>query len=338
MRKSRVAIAVVLIVILAVGMLMLARMRGWSPTGMTTLLPRDGAAAQPASHAGAGADKATVQTPPPAAQLDIDHLRRVLDNLNPGQRRKVLDDQKLFHSLVTQEARNASLLAAAQANHVPEAANVRFLAQRAADNVVRELYMKQLLRNKIPTDFPTAEQIKQYYDAHPDKFKVGERIQVWQVFLPENDQLTGQQKKALEDKAAGIVKDIKGGKISFAEAAYRYSGHEQSRVNGGYMGLVPVSELRPGIARALHAVEQGKVSQPVQTPEGLHILMKGNRVPGRELGLDEASEQIRRYLLRSAVEQLRQAVYAQAEKSYPVDLQDNKIEQWRLGLRTDTVK
>jgi len=271
-----------------------------------------------------------------APVVTYDDIRMVVDNLDKKHRQQILDDRKLFQQLAEQEARNTSLLAALRAKHVQDNPNVSFLMQRAADNVAREIYMKRLIKDKIPADFPTRDQIKQYYDNNKDKFRIGERLHIWQIFLPVTSKMGPVEVKALKSRVNGIVKDIRAGKISFAEAAFTYSAHEQSRINGGYMGLVGIKDLKPGINKALASLGEGKISEPVKTEEGLHILKKGATVPARYLALNEVSEQIRKLLVNQVVLKLREDIYGQVTKSYPVDLKASKMEEWRQKLRSHT--
>lgn len=332
---TKAKLGVVVLLLLGAGALTLVKLQGVSLRGLVGL---EGAQAVPPASEGKSVseagDKAGQQTEA-APVVTFDDIRLIIDNLDKKHRQQLLDNQALFQKIAEQEVRNASLLAAAKANHLQDNPNVKFLMQRAADNLARELYLKRLISSKIPDDFPTQAQIKQYYDNNKDKFRLDDRMHVWQIFLPITDKMGPTDIKALEARADGIVKDIKTGKISFAEAAYAYSAHEQSKINGGYMGLIKIKDLRPGIDNALAALGEGKISQPVKTEEGLHIFKKGATVPARDLTLAEAGGQIRKFLIKQAVEQLRKAVYEQAVKTYPVDLKAAKIEEWRLRLRTE---
>jgi peptidylprolyl isomerase len=329
---------VIAILLVGISLLIWMQWKGISLQEVAGLGGRQPAAAKAGGTAGDAPDKETAPAKSPAGpepELLFEQVRLLLANLAPEKRRHIIEDQQRFRQFVEQEARNESLLAAARDNRLEDDANVRFLRQRAADNVVRELYMKRLIESKIPEDFPSEDQIRQYYEKNRDQFRVGERVQVWQIFLPFTDKTGESDVKGLESKAEVIVKDIRTGKVSFAEAAYTYSAHESSRSNGGYMGLIKIGDLRPGIDKALEGLEEGRVSAPVKTDEGLHILKKGTTVPGREFALEQVRGQIRRHLLNQAAQQLKQAVYDQAAKSYPVDLKDSKTEEWRLRLRTD---
>lgn len=319
--------AVILLFLVAAGFIIL-KMQGVSLRKIAGL---EGIQTAPA-----GSEEESAPDKEAAPAVTYDHIRMVVDSLDKKHRQQILGDRKLFQQLAEQEARNTSLLAALRVKHVQDNPNVRFLMQRAADNVAREIYMNRLIKDKIPADFPNRDQIKQYYDNNKNKFRIGERLQIWQIFLPITSKMGPEEVKALESRADDIVKDIRTGKTSFAEAAFAYSTHEQSRINGGYMGLVGIKDLKPGINKALASLGEGKISNPVKTEDGLHILKKGATVPARYLALNEVSKQIRKLLVNQAVVKLREDIYGQVTRSYPVDLKASKIEEWRQRLRSRT--
>ncbi|MEE9551492.1 MAG: hypothetical protein V3V89_00455, partial [Gammaproteobacteria bacterium] len=65
----------------------------------------------------------------------------------------MLADEEAFRTFVQREADNKSVLSAARANKVDENEKNIFLAQRGAENIIREIYLNQLMKVKIPADF-----------------------------------------------------------------------------------------------------------------------------------------------------------------------------------------
>ena len=120
----------------------------------------------------------------PQAELGLSDLQKTLSVLGENQRKRVLADDKVFSDFVKQEAGKASILAAARANKIHQSEKTLIVAQRGVDNIVRELYLNQLVASKVPADFPTDEQIQEYYDKNKEKFVIDERIHVWQIYLP----------------------------------------------------------------------------------------------------------------------------------------------------------
>jgi len=274
----------------------------------------------------------TNQTP---AAFSFDEVQQILALVDKNQRKNLLDKEVNFRNFVRNEATNKSVYAAAHANKIDENERNLLIAQRGAENILREIYITQIVASKIPPDFPTEEQIKSYYEKNKDKFVLDDRLPVWQIYLPIPKGTPKKEIEVLKKKAESIITDLNKNKIDFATAAVKYSGHPESKFNGGFMGLVKVNEMKPDIQKTLMALAPDKISNPVTTDEGIHILKRGPQVAKQELLLVDVREQIKKFLITQAKKELRQAIYTQAAISFPVDIDDNRIEEWRLKLRTN---
>ena len=268
-------------------------------------------------------------------QIDLDLIRRLLSNLEPGKGREIVADEKVFAQFVRQEINNYSVLAAARANKLDQDTNTNFLMQRGAENILREVYLNRLMREKLPKDFPSEEQVKEYYDKNKDKLVTPERVHVWQVFWPVTKDMDEKAVAALKKSANGIADQIRKNKISFGDAAGKHSKHRQSSANGGYMGLINSSDLKPEIKKSILELDEGKISQALTTDTGIHVVKRGAIVAPQQITLEEGRVQVRNLLANQVRAQLRQAIYEQAAKTYPLEISENKIEEWRLRLKTN---
>jgi parvulin-like peptidyl-prolyl isomerase len=271
----------------------------------------------------------------PAPGLDFSEMQKILSVVDENQRKVLLADEEVFANFVRNEAASKSVLAAARANKIDQNEKNLFIARRGAENIIREIYLKQLIAAKIPPEFPTEEQLQSYYDQNKDKFVLEERVHVWQIFIPFKDPEDVKEAELVKKQAESIINGLNKNTISFAAAAEKYSNPPAGKYNGGYMGLVKISELKPGIKEPLMALAVDKVSAPIKTEEGIHILKRGSIVPKQDLRYDEVQEQIRKLLVTQLENQLRQAIFKQASETYPVDINDKIIEEWRLKLRTN---
>ena len=269
-------------------------------------------------------------------KLEFEDVQQVITNLDPNRRKTLLNDEETFKKFVQQEAENVSVLQAARVNKVDQDQNTVFLMRRAADNVLRESYIRKLLSEKFPADFPTDDQIKEFYDKNKDKFVLAERVHVWQIFLKIDEDMDKTAIAALEKKAADIRARISQGKLDFTDAAFQYSEHHPSRENGGDMGLIKVTDLKPEISKPLMALKQGELSQPLRSDTGIHILKRGEVIPKQDVSLEQVRAQLVEALKKQAERQFRKAIFDQAGKTYPIEVSDKKIEEWRLRLRTNT--
>ncbi len=269
------------------------------------------------------------------AELQLSDLEKTLSVLDANQRKSVLADEKVFRAFVKQEADNVSILIAARANKVDQSEKTLILALRGVDNIVRELYLNQLLTSKIPADFPTDKQVQEYYDKNKDNFVIEERVHTWQIFLPVKEDMSIKDIELLKKKAESIRNDLKKKKTDFVSAANKHSKHEASRLSGGYMGLIKISEFKPEIKAAIKTLKQGDISKPIKTDDGIHILKRGAIVPKQDITLEQVKPKITELMLKQLRIQIRQAVFKQASITYPVDLDDKSMEEWRLKLRTN---
>ena len=275
------------------------------------------------------AEQDSAATPLTLGYADI---QQVMANLDGNQKKALVENPENFRKFVQQEAGNLSILSAARANKINTDANTLFLMQRSAESILRESYLSKLIATKLPADFPTDQQIQEYFDKNKASFFLGERVHVWQIFLKIEAGTNEQQVAAVEQKIKNIRQEIQNNKIDFADAAMRYSDHAASQAMGGYMGLVKVSDLKPELSQPLLLLPEGDLSEPLKSDTGIHLLKRGAIVPKQDVSFEQVKNQIRDLLLQQARVQLRQAIYDQAGKTYPVDLQEQTIEEWRQQL------
>ncbi len=269
-------------------------------------------------------------------QIDLEYVSLLVANMNEQERTKVLQDADLFKQVIESEANNQSTVSAAIANKLHQDRNVEFLMRRAAENILRETYLNRLVLSKLPKDFPSAEQVTEYYDSNKDQFVVPERLHAWQIFFKKSENADAKEIGALTKKAEKIISDIKKGKSDFSNIALSQSEHEQSKVLGGYMGLLKTSDLLPEMKDAILKLKEGELSKPIESSTGIHILKRGKILKSETLALSQVEPQIRQLLINQANAQLRQAIFVQARKEYPQDISDKIIEEWRLRLKTNT--
>ena len=73
-------------------------------------------------------------------------------------------------------------------------------------------------------------------------------------------------------KLNSIMDDVKSGKITFADAAKKYSEDPGSAVQGGDLGYQSLDAYDPGFAAGIAALSVGQYSEPVKSSYGWHII------------------------------------------------------------------
>ncbi len=268
------------------------------------------------------------------SQIDLDYVSLLIDNMNQSERERILADPELFKQVIENEANSLSAIAAAIGNNLIEDRNVEFLMRRGAESILRESYLTLLIASRLPKDFPNDEQVAEYYESNKAQFIVPERFHAWQIFF--NKAKTNQEDAALKKKVEKIIADLKSGKEEFANIAFIQSEHEQSRALGGYMGLLKTNDLIPELKDPILKLKAGAISVAIESPDGIHILKRGKILEPEPLQLPKIEAQVRQLLINQANAQLRNAIFTQARKEYPQAISENKLDEWRLRLKTKT--
>lgn len=112
------------------------------------------------------------------------------------------------------------------------------------------------------------DDIRAYYDVYRDRrFRRREAVRFSQIFFPAAAEGTAaEDREALED----VLRQAREG-ADFAELAKQHSRHETA-AEGGDMGFVGRGQLVAELDRALFALEEGAVSDVVESAHGLHLL------------------------------------------------------------------
>lgn len=99
-----------------------------------------------------------------------------------------------------------------------------------------------------------------------------------------------EQKTALAS-AEAIVKSIREGK-DFSELAQKDSADLGSKALGGDLGWIEKGMTDPAFENALYALEKDKVSDPVLSPEGYHVILVRDIRPGTTRSFEEVRSEL----------------------------------------------
>lgn len=102
----------------------------------------------------------------------------------------------------------------------------------------------------------------------------------------------------------------------FAELALRRSDGPEGR-RGGSLGFVRQGELLASIEQAITTLEVGRFSEPVETPEGFHIIRLEEKKPPQFRPFGEVKGEIQKLVFRQKSEDIYQLWIADLKnKSY----------------------
>ncbi len=267
----------------------------------------------------------------------IDDLRSVVAVLSEAERARVIGDKAAFAQLVQREAARRSLIRAAQSAGLDSRPEIALLMQRNSEQVLVDSFVQLKAGAALSAEFPSDAQVKAFYENNPERFRLDERIPVWQIFLSAPKDGDPAAVTEIEKQAKATAKALKSGTLTFAEAAAQNSDHEPSRLNGGFMGNLRISELIPEIKAVAVEAKPGEISGPVRSAAGFHLIKRGERIEARTLPLERVAPQIRASMRQAAETRARQRVVTQAQQQFGVTLSEAELERWRQTLGNDSI-
>jgi peptidyl-prolyl cis-trans isomerase SurA len=115
------------------------------------------------------------------------------------------------------------------------------------------------------------DEVKAYYDAHPEEFSVGkENFKLAQILIALPPNPTPAQVTAARAKADDIHKQLHDG-ADFGKLARQYSD-DDSKGQGGELGDFSRGDILDPIQNVIDHMKVGDVSEPIQTEHGFHIV------------------------------------------------------------------
>jgi parvulin-like peptidyl-prolyl isomerase len=127
---------------------------------------------------------------------------------------------------------------------------------------------------------------KNWYEKNPE-------IRTSHIFIALSPDATADEEKKATTRLNQIAGEIKGGKMSFAEAAQKNS-EDPSAAMGGDLDYRMKDRLDPTFYRsALRLGRIGEVSGPVRTPFGVHLI----RLTGKHTWIEVDRTRIKRIIL-----------------------------------------
>jgi peptidyl-prolyl cis-trans isomerase SurA len=168
----------------------------------------------------------------------------------------------------------------------------------------------------IPND-----EVKQYYDAHPQEFTRPEQVMLSEIFLSTEgkspEEIDAVQKKA-EDLRNRVIKGD-----DFNEIAKRYSEGSTAK-DGGDLGTFKQSELAPQLEEVVFKMQKGQITGVIQTKTGFEVLKVENHYQAGLQPMDKVENEImnRLYMvkmqpqMRDYLGQLREESYVMVKPGY----------------------
>lgn len=157
----------------------------------------------------------------------------------------------------------------------------RFVKQM---ELVKANMLKQFAINECLSAAQVSDdEMLKYYEDNKDKFVRPETVSAKHILVDN------------EDLAKEIESKLKKKEISFEDAAVEYSTCP-SNMNGGDLGTFARGQMVPEFEEAAFALPVGKVSSPIKTDFGYHIVVVNDHNDASQAEYEEVKDDVRNAL------------------------------------------
>lgn len=190
----------------------------------------------------------------------------------------------------------------------------QLLAKMAEQDTVMQ-YIKTVTDKAPAPALVTDEEARKFYEDNKAQFEEPEMIEASHILVKfDKEQPTAEEKAATLRKCQEIAAKILADGSNFAEVA-RESSDCPSKEQGGSLGKFKRGDMVKEFDEAVWSMEAGRVSEPVETVFGYHIIKAGPRTAATVRSFDEVKEELVNYLNGQARQKAQgEAVKAAVDK------------------------
>ena len=267
-----------------------------------------------------------------------DHLQRLT------QLRKEAMDEMIEQELVRQAAEakgievtgaeiDAALGEISEPFDKPDEFNRRIQSEGFTPDSYRQHVERMLAAKKYLDDIRMSaatvsdEELETYYRDNELRLTLPEQVRVRHILLTWKPLGKQDDRAAIREQMVPILEKARAGE-DFAALARDYSDDSATAGNGGDTGLFQRGQMVPAFEAVAFALQPGEISDPVETPFGVHILRLEEHKEARLLPLEEIREQLRDHIreekMEAAVEQETERLRQEGEVAILIPLERPK--------------
>jgi parvulin-like peptidyl-prolyl isomerase len=165
----------------------------------------------------------------------------------------------------------------------------------------------------------TDEELEAYYRDNERRLTLPEQVRVRHILLTWKPLGTTDDRAAIREQMAPILEQARGG-ADFAALAREHSEDSATAANGGDTGLFHRGQMVPAFEDVAFALQPGEISDPVETPFGVHILKLEEHQDARLLPLEEIREQLRDHVRNERAEAAVEAEKARLRDAAKIEI------------------
>lgn len=166
----------------------------------------------------------------------------------------------------------------------------------------REMAIQQFVEKEVAQKVTVSEEeVKAYYDGHPDSFKQPEQVQASHILIKVDPQMDKSQKAEARKKLEGVKQRLQKGE-DFAALAKEFSQCPSSS-KGGDLGYFRRGQMVKPFEEAAFALKPGEVSDIVETRFGYHLIKVIDKKPETTIAYDLVKDRLEHHLKQKKVQE-----------------------------------
>ncbi|MDO8893426.1 SurA N-terminal domain-containing protein [Nitrosomonas sp.] len=166
--------------------------------------------------------------------------------------------------------------------NLPERARIEYLV----------LSLDAVAKNETVSD----EAVKTYFAEHRDEFGQSEERRASHILISVPPDASDDVKQAAQDKAEGILEQVRQDSEQFSEITKEHSDDPGSAAQGGDLGFFGRGVMVKSFEDKIFSMQLDEISDIVETDFGFHIIKLTAIKEGKHPDLEEVREQIEKKL------------------------------------------
>ena len=193
------------------------------------------------------------------------------------------------------------------------------------DSILAREYFERKIQPQLTV---TDDEIKNYYDSHPDEFRDPVKVMARHILVRVKPDSTQEEWDMALKMAVDLKKEINNG-ASFAKLAKEKSDDSRTKWRGGALrtgrsfgssGYLTRENIPAGFPDVVFSLAAGEISEPVKGIKGYHIIKVDTKRPEKLRTLDQVKAALKQKLIKQKHEEIFTPTIERLKEKYKVVL------------------
>lgn len=208
------------------------------------------------------------------------------DRIPSNIRREALRDGNRVRDMLNDMLLKAQLASAAKAAGFEKEKLVQARMQLAAEQELGEAWLQHYIDTQPEGDYEAMS--KEYYELNKSQFESKPQVDVSHILISNENRSLEEALVIANEVELKLAEDP----ASFDVLVAEYSEDPGAKQNKGHFKGVKQGDMVKPFETAAFAMQEGEISEPVQTRYGLHIIRLDRHITSRPMSYEEVKDDI----------------------------------------------